>query len=292
MGGTARAAARGFEVNRAVTPLPGLTSAQLAPAGSHVCWVVDDAENYIPTAASLLSEAARFGERPIVLTPAGREEELRALRFPVELAVDPAAHFLGGGPLDPAAMVRVFREQTEQARATGYRGVRLVADMAWLHATRADAASIAAYETHVEHVAAELGATIICAYRRSSVPAVAVEAALTVHSGLCGYDAAPRFRFVANGPGEWRLNGEVDFSVSELFAAAFRSAVKLGNCAVDLRGLRFIDVSGVRAIVTAAADADRPVELRNPGRLFRRYWELCAFSQARPNVHLAGAPRG
>lgn len=60
------------------------------------------------------------------------------------LAADQAAYFSGGGRVDPEAIVRVFREQTDQARATGYRGLRLVADMDWLRSARADAASIAA----------------------------------------------------------------------------------------------------------------------------------------------------
>lgn len=252
------------------------------PAGSHVCWVVDDSEDYASAARSLLSEAARLGQRPIVFAPEGSGPNLSS----AVLAADPAADFLGGGPLDPAVMVRVFREQTYEARTTGYRGVRLIADMDWLHSTGADAASVAAYEAHVEHVAAELGATIICAYRRSSFPAATFEGALTMHSHLRGHDEEPQFRFVSNRPGEWRLWGEVDFAVSALFGAAFASVVKLGDCVIDLHGLRFIDVSGIRAIASAADDAGRTVKLRRPRRIFLRYWELCAFSQTLPNVRL------
>lgn len=266
----------------------GRPDARLVPAGSHVCWVVDDEDDYASTVRSLLSEADRFGQRPIVFAPAGSGAELTAPGPTAVLAADPATDFLGAGPLDPAAMVRVFREQTYRARATGYQGVRLVADMDWLPSTRADASSIAEYETRFEHLAAELGATIICAYRRSSFPAAAIDGAVAVHSQLRGYDATPRFRLVSSGPGEWLLRGEVDFSVSALFSAAFTSAVKLGDCAVDVRELRFIDVSGIRAIVAAAAQARGSVELHRPPALFRRYWELCGFSRTRPDIHVVG----
>lgn len=273
-------------MRREARPSPGLTGARLVPARGHVCWVVDDSEDYASTALSLLSGATRVGQCPVLFAPAGSGAALGPLEPPAVLADDPATDLPGGDHLDPAAMVSVFREHTERARARGYRGVRLVADMDWLHSTSADAASIAAYEAHVEHVAAELEATIICAYRRSSFPAAAIESAVTLHSQSRGHDHEPRFRLMSDGPGEWRLCGEVDVSVSRMFKAAFTSAVTPGNCAVDLHGLRFIDISGMRAIMAAAADAEGPVRLRNPCRFFLRYWELCSFSQTAPNVHL------
>lgn len=273
-----------------VQPSPGLTSARPIPAKGHVCWVVDESEEYASTALSLLSEAPRFGQCPVLFTPAGAGGVPGGVPGPLEppavLADDPVTGLLGEGRLDPAPVVRVFREHTERARANGYEGVRLIADMDWLHSARIDAASIAAFETHVEHVAAELGSTVICAYRRSSFPAAAIEGAITVHSQLRGYADEPPFRLMSTGPGQWRLSGEVDFSVSRLFKAAFTSAVRPGYSAVDLRGLEFIDVSGMRAVLAAAAEADGPVVLRNARRIFRRYWELCDFGQVLPNVHL------
>lgn len=45
----------------------------------------------------------------------------------------------------------------------------------------------------------------------------------------------------------------------------------------------------MRAIIGAARNATA-IELRNPPRAFRRYWQLCDFAQAAPNIHLDSRP--
>lgn len=254
------------------------------PVGSHVCWIVEDAEAGAAEAASFLAEAAETGERPVVFAPAGSARSI-VPAHPGALAADPAADFLHGGPLDPSAMARVLREQESLARARGYRGLRLVADMGWLHRLRPGPCAIVAYEAILDRLADELGATIICAYPRWSFTSEALVGTLAVHSVLHGHDTEPQFRFISRDAGEWRLSGEVDITVRTLFESAFAAAVRLGDCAVDLEGLRFIDVGGVRAIATAAGD--ETVELRNVPRVLRRYWELCGFTSAAPGVQLS-----
>lgn len=78
------------------------------------------------------------------------------------------------------------------AREARQRDVRLVADMDWLRPARAEPAAIAAFEAVLDRLAAELDATLICAYRRRSFLAAAIGSALAVHSKTRGHDAAPR----------------------------------------------------------------------------------------------------
>lgn len=245
------------------TTSPGVTEARPPlPAGSHVCWIVEDKAAYAAESASFLAEAGRAGECPALL--------------PHDLS--------HGGRLESAGMARTLREQTARARARGYRGVRLVADMERLHRAEAATREIVAYEALLDRVADEIGATIICAYPRWSFTSETLAGVLAVHSVLHGHDTEPRFRFVSSGTREWRLSGEVDITVGSLFEAAFAAAVRLGDCAVDLSALRFIDVGGVRIIASAAEG--ETVRLRHAPRVLRRYWELGGFARLAPGVRL------
>ncbi len=99
------------------------------------------------------------------------------------------------------------------------------------------------------------------------------------------------YQFAADGPGRWRLSGEVDVAVSEQFAAALAVAVSAaraagaGGCAIGLDELRFIDLSGMRALAAAATAASVRVELHGVPAVFWRYWYLAGFSEAVTGVY-------
>jgi hypothetical protein len=65
-------------------------------------------------------------------------------------------------------MIAKFRRQSVLARADGYAGL-----------------------------AAELGATVVCAYRRSSFDTTALASALAVHPMQSGQDEEPPYRLVS-----------------------------------------------------------------------------------------------
>ena len=73
-----------------------------------------------PAAAALLAQSGRLAQRPVVFAPVG-SAVFTALEPKAALTADPAADVLGGGPLDPAAMAGVLREQTALAREAGQR---------------------------------------------------------------------------------------------------------------------------------------------------------------------------
>lgn len=243
------------------------------PVGSHVCWIVEDPAAYAAEARSFLAEASGTGERAVAFPAAGGFPDLAP-----DLALDPDP------PLDPAGLTRELRDRATRARCGGYRGLRLLADMERLHRPDADVTEIVACEVILDRLADELDATIICAYPRWSFTAETLAGVLAVHSVLHGHDTEPRFRFVSSGAREWKLSGEVDLTVRSLFEAAFAAAVQLGDCAIDLSGLRFIDAGGVRAIASAAGD--ERIQLRDAPRVLRRYWGLGGFARTAPRVRL------
>lgn len=98
------------------------------------------------------------------------------------------------------------------------------------------------------------------------------------------------YQFVPDGLGRWRLSGEVDEVVSDQFAASLAAAVGgvgggVGGCTISMDELRFIDLSGMRALAAAATTAGVRVELHGVPAVFWRYWYLAGFSEAVTSVY-------
>lgn len=254
------------------------------PAGSHVCWLVDDAASYIPAARWLLAEGVRLAQKPVLLGPAG----IVPLADPAAaVVVGPRAAFPGGEALDPVALTEVFRRHAALAAAEGYDGLRVVADMDRLRPERPATGTIVAFEVLLDRLVAESDATVVCAYDPSSFDTAAILGALSAHGLQAGHGPEPQFRLVSDSATTWRLAGEVDQSVSSTFSAALGAAAALGDCTIHVGDLRFVDVAGMRAIACAARAADGEVRLHGASATLRRHWKLGGFDQAAPMVSLA-----
>lgn len=253
--------------------------------GSHVCWVVDEPGAYVAQAGAILAEGGRRNEKPFVFGPRD-SADLATLRGSASRAGDPAVDVLGGGPLAPETMFAMFHEQTAAARDEGYRGLRLVADMDWLLPGQPTTAAIVGFELLLDRVVAERGATVVCAYRTGSFPADAVVSAQAVHPHDLGVAEPPPFRLVAGPDGTWQLTGEVDAASAASFRAALTAAGADGVCVVDVSGLDFIDVAGMRAVVGAARTSGATVRLVHARPLLARAWRAAAFDEVPVTVEL------
>jgi anti-anti-sigma factor len=251
----------------------------------HVCWVMDDPAGYVKSAADLLTEGTWLDHRVAVFGPRGDVlDEIAAMTGAT--ALDPATAY-PGGKLDPVILCGILRGYTAGAREGGYSGLRVVADMDWLLPFRPQMAQIISLELQLDRLIAELDVTLVCAYRTSSFDTAAIIAALTVHSTQRGGHPLPQFRFTAAGPRSWRLSGEIDLRVSDIFRAALGTAASLGECVIDVSGLRFVDVSGMRTLAVASRTAASGIRLHGASHGLRRLWDLCGFAQAAPLVHLS-----
>jgi ABC-type transporter Mla MlaB component len=265
-------------------------NADMAPLGDgdHVCWVVDDPASYAAAAGPLIAEGRTRGQHVVVFAPEGRAVPMAAGPPAGSVAAaDPYAAFFGQGPLDPAIMLRALRKLSARAREGGYDGLRVISDMDWLLPGSPSPEEIAGLEIIVDRAARELGATIVCAYRRSSFDPVALLGALPVHPIRWGHDAGPQFDFHADGTSGWLLSGEIDVAVIGTFAAAFAAAASLGDCLVDVSGLEFVDVAGLRAMSQAARQAQADVQLRGAPAALHRLWQLLGPAGPAPELHLA-----
>jgi anti-anti-sigma factor len=242
----------------------------------HICWLLADPAAYVDAALELIAEGASLGEKVVVFAP-GDSPALAELAAVAAVAADPATRFPAGEPLEPLLVLAVIRDAAVQAQADGYRGLRIIADMDWLRPLNPTTAQIISLEMQIDRLIAELGATVICAYRRSSFDTSSIAAALTTHPSQHGEPSEPDFRFVARGGSSWRLSGEVDFETQATFEAALSTAASLETCVIDVTELRFADVAAMRAIATRAQTVPGGIHLHGASALLQRIWNACGF---------------
>lgn len=260
---------------------PGLD--HLLP-GHHVCWTVQDSDEYVAESAHMLRQGEAYRQKPMVFGPAGTtRDELQPL---AAVCADPWTDVLGSAAFDPQRMYRMFRDQTAVAISEGYTGLRLMADMDWLLPAGSSSDAIVAFEVVLDAVVKELDATVVCAYRAESFDRDAVTAVHSVHPHGAPAEECP-FRFVAGETGVWQLSGEVDFGSAPTLAAAV-SAVAQTSCTVDITALQFVDVAGMRAIASAPTTPQVHVRLVGASPMVRRCWSLARFDEFSPTIELVG----
>lgn len=266
-----------------------MTAPELGPirdvldAGGHICLVVDDDHAYDDLAAGFLASGLARGEKTVAFGPLDSplQEKLGPL---AAIVADPYVAFLQRGSLRPADMFAMFREQTGIARREGFSRLRVAADMDWLLPSGAGSEEAIGFEVLLDRVVSELDATVLCAYRRSSFDPETVRGMGCVHPVVAG-DEPPPFRLVAGADGAWELSGEIDVACAALLGTALR-ATAAAPWVLDLSGLNFADVVGLRTLAMAAVDAELPLEARGASPVVRRTWEIAGFDQLAPGVRL------
>ncbi|WP_370019034.1 MEDS domain-containing protein [Planotetraspora sp. GP83] len=161
---------------------------------------------------------------------------------------------------DPDLLVNHLAEAARQARAQGYRALRVTGEMSW--AVREGTARLAAYETKVQSLFDTGLAMGICQYDRRLFQPVVLAELQRIHQGRdmdLEFDGAlMRIRRTVDPPGI-RVEGEVDANTLGELNKALSSAVlrEPGDVHVHLGEVSFIDLSGLRALVdTAGAIGD------------------------------------
>lgn len=166
--------------------------------------------------------------------------------------------YLPGGAFDPETMIARLRQLIDAAVDHGYAGFRLAAEMTWMLRSGLDAEAIVAYETTASAVFSDRPGCAMCHYDRRRFPAELVAAAEAAHPHVAIADPlyrGPQLTITpVYDPDGLRVDGDVDLSN----AAAWQSALELiagraDEVRLDLAGLGFIDLQGVRALARTAA---------------------------------------
>ncbi|WP_306214399.1 MEDS domain-containing protein [Actinoplanes sp. RD1] len=234
----------------------GTTARRDASLG-HACLTYDDPADFDTAARDFLAAGRAAGQRVCYIgtgRPVGWE-------FTPEV-IDVAAQYPTGSVIDPEAGLAVYAAATEQARAEGYTGLCVAADVTELVRTPAQLEAFARYEFLVDRYMRDHPFTAMCAFDRGELGADT-----TVELACQHPDSVAPFRLYADRPDRSgvALAGELDADTLTWFQHALRRCDLVpagGELTVDGSGLTFIDHQSLLSLDRYARERDATAVLR------------------------------
>jgi anti-anti-sigma regulatory factor len=265
----------------------GSAGAPTVPSLSdHACWAYgDEAERaaYRHGAVAFLADGLALGQRlvyvadrrtdePLDLSPLG---DVATMTDRGELVVHDLADLAAGdGPVRAEHQLAALVTSADAALATGWSGVRVVAEMTAQLADPTWCAGHVAYEQQLDRAVLDRPLAALCAYDQRVVGAEAVRSVACVHPLRRGRSAT--FGLYATPDGV-ALEGEVDACQAPLLARALASLPPHDPLVVDATDATFLDAAaiGVLARYAAGRQADgAEVQVREAGPALRRLVDL------------------
>jgi anti-anti-sigma factor len=250
--------------------------------GDHLClpFATDDEQREVLTA--YIKDGLDRGERVLYLADQTKPEAIGSwlsLR-----GVNPASAMERGqlqirdvtsepfvaDRLDPDIFITLIRYEVREARQAGYQGLRLTGEMSWAlrQASRLNGTRLREFESSVAIAFDTAELVAVCQYDVRLFDPVDVDGLVACHPKVVQIDPLHddrRLRIVPTfRPRGLRVSGVIDDTTSAALAEALERAVRWPDrdIMLDLGGLQFIDVAGVRAIVRAAAALEYPRRLQ------------------------------
>ena len=271
------------------------------PAGAtdHLCWVYDDPRDLESAAGRFLAGGLARGERLLVVgdglvgalaletLPSGGTDALvsaGALEIlDLRTAYERAERF------SPEQQFEYYDAAVRRARADGFAGLRVVAEVSALAADPGTRTELVRWEHLADSFAAQgSGFTAMCAYRGDLGPEALDEVA-AVHPVVHAPEGIPAFQVFADGD-RVVLAGSVDvFTADRLHRMLADSPSARDGVVLDLGRLEFVDVAGCRVLARWAAGLDAPPRVAGASRLVRRMWGLLGLDLLAP-VTFLGTP--
>ncbi|WP_327267934.1 MEDS domain-containing protein [Streptomyces sp. NBC_01218] len=176
-----------------------------------------------------------------------------------QLSVSVAAQtYLAGSRFDPDAMIGLWFDVAEAARASGYPGLRAIGEMSWGARDVTGADRLLEYELRIHHeVFARLPLKAWCFYDRRLLTDAYVgmlAGAHLTHEGEPYAEPALRVAPLADRPG-LALSGSAGYDTRDAVAsaAAAVSGSTVQPMELDLAGLRHLDSASLAVLAEAAA---------------------------------------
>jgi anti-anti-sigma regulatory factor len=264
------------------------------PAGAvhadHVCWVYEDDEDFADVARRYLEEGLARGERLLYVgephtadltTEGGPLADVEGMiaRGALRL-LDLRDGYEGSGDFTRAEQFAFYDAATAEARAAGFTGLCVVAEISGLAADPVRRPELVRWE-HLadEFIGSGSGMRALCAYR-GDLGREALTDVATVHPLVHDTGGGPPFR-VWFEDDAMVLAGALDtFGAERLDQVLTGTHVDQAMLTLDLHRVEFVDVGGCRTIARWARrlqDRGARLELTGTSRVFRRMWRILGF---------------
>jgi anti-anti-sigma regulatory factor len=204
------------------------------------------------------------------------------------------SQYLVDGRFDPDIVVTTLWVEVRQARDAGYPGLRVTGEMTSGSRPVADTDRLHEYEQRFAGVFGSRELAAICQYDERLFDPAAVTGLVACHRQVVRVDPLHddrRLRIVRTFcPRGLRVEGVVDTTTSGALGSALAQAASWsgGDVHLDLAGLEFIDVAGVRMIVGTARSlaGDRHLVVEHLAAGLRKVFGVVGWDNT-PGLRLA-----
>jgi ABC-type transporter Mla MlaB component len=263
-----------------------------ARPGEHACCRFASAEDRLLLTVALVRDAARRNYKVLYLCPDDDiDTAVSALARLDETVMDALARgqmevklaagaFLPDGAFDPGRMLDRLRDEHASALGEGYAGLSLTGDMSWAFSDPIAARALGDYEAQLNRLMPGAKPVLMCQYDHSSGRLGSVSRLLlSTHdvdfppelAPLARQDQLAAARVMPGGT--LRLAGELDFGCAAVLASVLDTHFH-GPLSLDLDGLSYVDVAGMRAL---RGRKGQPVTIHAASDAVRRMAELLAW---------------
>ena len=276
----------------------GVDLTALSP-GDHLCGLYDDDHQRARVAAGFVRAGVAAGDRVLYVTidpdPRSVRRNLAGAGVAVDRAVSTGQLVLtsfeeiyASGPASFDDLARGFREGAGQARADGFAGLRVAAEMGDMTRAFGSLDAVLEWEAQASELQAEEGITSVCQYDRSLLDDSEAARVVDVHDGVASDQPVEPLADLLASADPWGLQvtGEVDISNTEQLSRALRARLAARpEVRLDLSGINFMDVRSIETLFAAGRDLPGGLRLVGVPAQVRRVIDIFGFEA--PNVSIA-----
>jgi hypothetical protein len=255
----------------------------LAPH-DHVAWYGDGAEDLYALATTALADGARRGEKLMFVAAdpdadrLGGIDDLDRLLDGGQLeVVDTRDVYGANGSFSASAQLATFEGVLADALASGYSGIRVVADNTPL---------VSGSEEHFQHwlkweqvtdrFQAQSNVTGICYFDRGAICEERQSDLASLHPVRVANGAEPPFSFFVDGDAV-AITGTLDAWSADQFRRILGASPGVRELVVDLSHAEFVDHRAVLAL-SSIASPERSINVRGAPGIVRRMPALLSIS--------------
>jgi len=269
----------------------------------HACLTFGEQDELLDLTAAFVRDGLAGGCRVVVLSDAPQLGT--ATLGGHQVAAEPAAAagqivmvashdgLVGPTGFSAERAMEWIRGQLADSRRQGYAGIRVALDMSWALQPMTGIEELPVLEEEIAAAVSDAEMSVLCGYDRERFDPVTLALIAPLHSHAVAsatYHDDPVLRICRQYvPPGVRLAGEFDFLAREALALALGEAIRIdGDITINMAHLTFIDASGMRMILEAAASLgpSRTVVLRCRPSVEARFVQLGA--DLLPRVSLVG----
>ena len=267
--------------------------------GDHLCGLYHDDRQRAKVAAGFVRAGVAAGDRVLYVTidpdPGSVRRHLAAAGVAVDRAVSAGQlvmtsfeEIYAAGPLSFDDLAQGFRSGAGQARADGFAGLRVAAEMGDMERAFGSMEALLEWEAQASELQAEEGITSVCQYDRSLLDDTEAARIVDAHDGVASTRPVEPMADLLASADPWGLQvtGEVDISNTDQLSRALRARLAAQpEVRLDLSGIRFMDVGSIETLFAAGRDLSGALHLVGVPAQVRRVIDIFGFES--PNVSIA-----